>query len=576
MAISYATGGGVKEMTLWYNADSLTNWGGDNDGLEGNSAEIQGADCVIAALRKNENVTVTYTATQTGVPSGSQLILNFYTTIASIMTSITIDLNDGATGTANYNILPEFTAGQRITTKGFVPIALDLSAGNLNVPTNNLAGHIFNLDVQNVNVKTADNQYWDAAYTGDGITLSGTTVSDTLFAEAQAYDVGAADLFIGALQSFEGIIFSQHNVDINTTTGNSTNESLTFVETNNGTNSYTLGGTGTAVFTGTNIQSTGTVTFVVNLASMTAFTMTGGSIKNAATVTFASGQTISRASFDVITTLNTSTSTFNDNSLSTVTTANIASNSSGLRLTTVTTPNITGNLSDCTITTSGRVDLSSSGTLTTTTIDRTLNATSMVLLGANTGAISECSFLGEATNKHAVELSAQPTGNTISWNSSFDTNFAAGTVGVQGTDWTATANGDEAIYFNYTGSTDVTINVSGSGTVPSIRVAAGYTGTITIVSAVTNTITVIDADTAAISGAQVAVFNSTDNSVLFNAQTNGSGVATFSSGSGISVYIRVRKSTSGSTRYIPVETVGSTTGGISLTVTLTEDVIASA
>jgi len=54
MAISFGTGGGVKEMQVWYNADTTGGWGGANDGLEGTGAQIEGNDCIIAHYVKTK------------------------------------------------------------------------------------------------------------------------------------------------------------------------------------------------------------------------------------------------------------------------------------------------------------------------------------------------------------------------------------------------------------------------------------------------------------------------------------------------------------------------------------------
>jgi len=481
MAITFGTGGSVKEMVQWYDADTTGGWGGANDGLEGFGSNIEGTDCIVAALRKNENVSITYTGTLTSIPSGSQLIFNFFTTIAAVLTSLDVDVNDGASGTANFDFLADFTGSEKVTLQTFIPIALDLSAGTLNVPTNNLSDVSYNIIVQNVNIKAVDNNFWDAAYVGDGITLIGTTVSDTLFLEGHDNDI-TADIHNGVLQAYEDVVFAQHNIDINTTTGNSDKESLTFIETLNGTNSYTLGGTGTAVFTGTNIQSTGTVTLVVDMSNMTSFSMTSGSINNATTVTFTSGQSIIRAVFNDVTTLNTGTSTFNDNSLNTVTTANIASNSSGLRLTSVTTPNVTGNLTDCIINSSGRVSVTGGNTLTDCSFTDTSATTSAVLASTTTiGNITGCTFTRTSGTTNAIDIgdvgtttSVDFTGNTLS---GYGTQTAGDGI-------SSTAGG--AIAVNFTSNVTLTINVVSGSTIPTVEISG--TGTVNIVASITTTI----------------------------------------------------------------------------------------
>ena len=88
---------------------------------------------------------------------------------------------------------------------------------------------------------------------------------------------------------------------------------------------------------------------------------------------------------------------------------------------------------------------------------------------------------------------------------------------------------------------------------------------------VTVTITVQDAATAPVVGAVVGIYNANTNVELENNETDGSGIVTFSTSASQPVYVRVLKSTTGSTRYVPVETTGNTGSGLNLTVTLNED-----
>ena len=489
MAISFGTGGGVKEMQVWYNADTTGGWGGANDGLEGTGAQIEGNDCIIAALRKNENVSITYSGTLTNIPTGSVYIANFYTSIGSILTSLDVDVNDGATGTANFNILSEFTGDARITLKQFIPIAFDLSAGTLNVVTNDLSDMSFNINVQNVNVKAADNQFWDIAHVGNGLTLVGTTVGNQLFTEAQSFDVTNDD-HIGVLQAFEGVIFAQHNVDINTTTGNSSNETLTFVETTHGTNNYTLGGTGTAVFNGTSIASTGTVTFVMDMSSMSAFTMTAGSVNKATTVTFGAN-TISRVNFSNITTINSGTGTFASNTLDTVTTVNLQTDNTETRLQDCTNINLSNNadLTDANITSSGSIALGATGSATSSLTRCTFTdpsgteAVNIVFPGSalDVNKVTDCTFVRTTGTTNAVDLGNVGSNTSIDWNGNTLTGYGAQTAG---NNISSTANG--AIAVNFTVNSILTINVLNGATIPTVEISG--TGTVNIVASVTVTI----------------------------------------------------------------------------------------
>jgi len=464
MAITYSTNAADKRMVQWWSGDTLTGWGGPNDGLDSFGAEIEGTSCVVIAARKNENLSITYTSTLTSVPAGSQLIFNTYTIIGNVLTSFDIDVNDGATGTANFDILSEFTgATPSLNLGSFVAIAMDLEAGTLNAPTNNLSDISYNLNVQNVNIRSTDNFFLDAAYVGDGVTLIGTTVGDKLFTEAQAQDI-SNDIHNGVLQAFEDVIFAQHDIDIDTTTGNSDKESLTFIETNNGANTYELNGTGTAVFTGTNIQTTGTVTCTVNMSNMTSFSMTAGSMNNITTITFGSGQTITRANFNDVTTFNTGASTFTNNTLNTITTANISTAASGCTFNSVTTPNVTAALTSCTFNESGEVDISTGGgTLTSCAFTNTTAAIALTIADLND--IDDLSFTGDNTS-HAVDVGTISTNTTRTWNHTVVSGYAGTNVAANAS---STAGDSEVILVNVATGVTLTINVAAGATVPTYR-----------------------------------------------------------------------------------------------------------
>jgi hypothetical protein len=91
------------------------------------------------------------------------------------------------------------------------------------------------------------------------------------------------------------------------------------------------------------------------------------------------------------------------------------------------------------------------------------------------------------------------------------------------------------------------------------------------------TITVVDKNNVAIANAQTAVYRADTDTQLMNEDTNASGVATENveySGN-TSIYIRVRKSSDGFTKYYPASTVGTlTSSGYTTTVALIEDTTA--
>lgn len=103
--------------------------------------------------------------------------------------------------------------------------------------------------------------------------------------------------------------------------------------------------------------------------------------------------------------------------------------------------------------------------------------------------------------------------------------------------------------------------------------------TFTPQSTVNLTITAVNTANNPLQSVQVAIYKSSDNTELMNTQTNASGLATtsFTYTADTNVYIRLRKSTTASTRYYPVETTGTIKAtGLSVTVTMRVDTIVAA
>jgi hypothetical protein len=187
------------------------------------------------------------------------------------------------------------------------------------------------------------------------------------------------------------------------------------------------------------------------------------------------------------------------------------------------------------------------------------STSSASVLSSNTSTITNSTFESDGSN-HAIEISA--TG-TFSLTGHTFTNYAA----------TDGSTGNEVIYNDSGGS--VTLNASGvTGTI-SVRNGSG--ASTTVVNSVTLDVHVQDVSTNNIQNAQVAVYDSSDDSELVNELTNASGnIVQASIGSNTDIYVRVRKSTTGSTRYVPVETTATLSQNTSLTITLRQDSVASA
>src|SRR3989344_798918 len=97
-------------------------------------------------------------------------------------------------------------------------------------------------------------------------------------------------------------------------------------------------------------------------------------------------------------------------------------------------------------------------------------------------------------------------------------------------------------------------------------------------SLVTLQVTVKDVKGTAIQNAQTAIYKSSDNSELLNADTNASGIASvgYTYTADTNIYTRIRKSSTGTTRYFANDSSGTiTSSGLNITVTLIEDTIAT-
>lgn len=101
-----------------------------------------------------------------------------------------------------------------------------------------------------------------------------------------------------------------------------------------------------------------------------------------------------------------------------------------------------------------------------------------------------------------------------------------------------------------------------------------HTGDTTIQGAVDLTITVVDSTNTPIENAQCAIFKTSDDTQLMNEDTLATGVATevYTGSTPIDIYVRIRKSSTGATKYVPASTTGTvTSGGFSAKITLAED-----
>jgi len=168
-----------------------------------------------------------------------------------------------------------------------------------------------------------------------------------------------------------------------------------------------------------------------------------------------------------------------------------------------------------------------------------------------------CSF--EFSDGHALELTSIGT---------------YGSNGNKFVNYGADGTNDAAIYNNSGGA--VTINVTNLGDTPTVRNGTGASTTIN--NAVNLTVNVEDEAGSPVQSARVAIYDST-NTELMNELTTAAGIATesYAYTADESITVRIRKSSSGTTRYLLYKTTGTiTANGYTLTAVLIEDNIASA
>lgn len=201
----------------------------------------------------------------------------------------------------------------------------------------------------------------------------------------------------------------------------------------------------------------------------------------------------------------------------------------------------------CGLVTTGGATVTDS-TFTGSTATNAVTVTSV----AECNAIDRCTFTG---NNRAIKITAAGEYN-------FDGHvFSGNTYDVENAS---------------TGAVTIN-NINQSNASTAINTAGGTT---TFVTAVTVTVKCVDKDNNNLQGVVVYVENSSTKAQILSTTTNASGIATTSfnyPGSDVAINIRLRKASTGATKYVPIKTTGTITNtGFSLTATMYVDDIASA
>ncbi len=178
----------------------------------------------------------------------------------------------------------------------------------------------------------------------------------------------------------------------------------------------------------------------------------------------------------------------------------------------------------------------------------------------------------------SVEYSSGSVGNTVDVGiDSSSPTHGGNEATLTGSTWTANS-GVDTIFFLFTDG-EITINVTNGGSTPTYINNLGCSTTVN--NAVTLKVKVVDALGVAIQNARVAIFASSDITQaddIINALTDVTGTvsSSYAYTTDLPIDIRVRYSTSGSTRYFNNDSSGTITStGFSTTVTMIKDTIAS-
>jgi len=201
------------------------------------------------------------------------------------------------------------------------------------------------------------------------------------------------------------------------------------------------------------------------------------------------------------------------------------------------------------------------GTFTDCIFDNSVPSVSILV--DDLSLITGSTFKSDGSN-HAVNLGTIGATGSVTWANYLEDyeTYASG----------GTSTGNEAILVSVSSGFTLTVNVSSGYDTPSFYNTG--LGTVLVVNSVTVSVYVKDKDNAAVEGASVAVYKSSDDAEIMNelsATTTGLATESFAYATDTNVYIRVRKSSTG-TRYIPVLTTGTITStGLTLTIVLNED-----
>lgn len=437
----------LSGFTLHTNNDSEAGWAG-TDGPDAYNNAIEGTNSESWQVSKNATETGTLTKSATLDTVRELFLFWMSSNLAPYYTDINLELEST---TGNRKSFEVANATNKEIGGVFISSAIDFI--NKGIETGTFSPAAFSLlrlivdNSSSGNIRSVINNWIDAMWYGIGHSITGTTVGDKLFDEAASIDDTSK---IGGIWNYNDEIFCQVDLSFDGTDLVSDSETLVFVDTLNGYDTYESDGTGTMEFINTFVKGSGAIDYNFDMSGMTAFTMTGGGILGFLTAVFAVGQAMSSVLFQ-------------DGGAMTV-------------------PN---NPVNWTVNKCGQMTLT--GTASGTTFNQPV-------LVASTAAVvvNDLTKVGDAdftrgTNGYAVELTSIG-GGSMGWSAT----LSGYRAGATGSPVTPTNLGDEAIFVNVASGT-LTINVAAGATIPSIR-SAGATVNV-VAGQVTTEIIIKDKDT---------------------------------------------------------------------------------
>lgn len=468
----------LSGMSLHTNNDNESGWNGTDGPDDYNNSE-QGSNS--EAWQVSKNSTETGTLTKAAALNAVRGIFTFLmsSNLAPYYTSIKIDLQSA---TNNFKTFVAATSANKAIGGKFVPSAIDYvnkgtSTGTF-VPGSMALLRLIVDNASSGNIRSVINNWIDAMYFGPGHTISGTTVGDKLFKEAADMDQLTANMY-GVMWVYNDIIFCQGDVDLSGTALVSNGETLVFIDTINGYDTYNLDITGTVTFKNTEIIAGGTIDFNFDASGATAFSMTGGNLTGALFAHFIDGQTTDGVIF---------------NSLGSCTIAN--------------------DPDGCTWNTGGLITVATGGSLLSCTLNKPSGAVAVSVASLN--QLFDNDYISDGTG-HAVELPDITSNTSMSWANNLD--------GYAASDGTT---GNEAILVDVASGITLTINVSAGYSTPSVYKTGA--GTVNVVSGqVDFSFTVADENGTAMIGYEWRLYDNQGVAGEFGNEIDGEEVATSSS-----------------------------------------------